>query len=94
MNSANSILIHIACTFEIYHALKIGLRNIVDEAVSSSRFAEVFRNAAKIAQECNQRYIHFFPRGRLALSSVLDSSQANLASQIMDGSPAHLYTGA
>ena len=87
-------LIHIACAFEIYHALKIGLRSIVDEAVSSSRFSEVLRNASKIAQEFNQRYIHFFPRGRLALANVLDPCQAFLVARISDGSPAHLYTDA
>ena len=87
-------LIHIACAFEIYHALKIGLRSAVDEAVSTSRFSEIIRNASKIAKESTQQYIHFFPRGRLALSNVLDSNQATLATQIIDGSPAHLYTGA
>ena len=53
--------IHIACAFEVYHALKIGLRSVIDDAVCSSRLSEVIRVASKLVCETRQKYTHFLP---------------------------------
>ena len=43
-------LLLISVAFEIYHALKIGLRNEVDYAQEHKRFAEIYRVACKVAR--------------------------------------------
>ena len=40
-----------ACAFEVYHALKIGLRYKVDDALASRRFSEIYRISHKLILE-------------------------------------------
>ena len=59
-----SKLVLISASFEIYHALKIGLRNSVEEALASHRLAEICRIAAKLAGECRATHRDLFPESR------------------------------
>ena len=43
-------LLLISVAFEIYHALKIGLRSEVDYAQEHKRFAQIYRVACKVAR--------------------------------------------
>ena len=45
----------IECAFEIYHALKIGQRNLVDECLSSRRFAPCVSVATILASDCARK---------------------------------------
>jgi hypothetical protein len=47
---SNKMLIVISAAFEIYHALKIGLRSIVEQCLVSGRFAPVVGVARKLAR--------------------------------------------
>ena len=49
-------IVIIACAFEIYHALKVGSRSMVDECVNNSRFSEIVRNASRIASEYRTKH--------------------------------------
>ena len=53
-------LIHIACAFEMYHALKIGQRHVVDAAIVSGRFSEVIRVSTILADECSKKFADVF----------------------------------
>ena len=48
----------ISTAFEIYHALKIGLRTEVDNSQTSKRFKEICRVSSRIAQEKGTEYRH------------------------------------
>ena len=50
ISPSRKMLIVIATAFEIYHALKIGQRSIVDQCLLSGRFAPVVRVATKLAR--------------------------------------------
>ena len=78
-------VILISAAFEIYHALKIGLRSIVDESQASQRFAEIIRIASKLAKESHSAHLAIF-RPHLArhenfLLDPRDSSVSGAASR-------------
>ena len=50
----------LACAFEMYHALKIGQRHVVDEAILSGRFCEVIRACTIVANECSKKFADYF----------------------------------
>jgi len=50
----------IACAFEIYHALKVGNRNIVEECVATFRFSKVVHHASRIAVDYRKSYADQF----------------------------------
>ena len=50
----------ISSAFEIYHALKIGLRFEVDSAQCTKKFGEIYRVAHKLAQEFLHSHAHIF----------------------------------
>ena len=55
-------LVVIGALFEIYHALKIGLRSIVEEALASQRFAENCRIPAEVVGECRATHDGMLPQ--------------------------------
>ena len=48
--NANRVIV-ISAAFEIYHALKIGLREVVEHALTCRRFGEVYRISHKLILE-------------------------------------------
>ena len=54
-------IIVISAAFEIYHALKIGLRHIVDDSQATQRFAEIIRIASKLAVESRTSHANVLP---------------------------------
>ena len=54
-------IIIISAAFEIYHALKIGLRHEVDIAQSSRKFGEMYRIASRLASDKRAAHIKTFP---------------------------------
>ena len=51
----------IACAFEVYHALKVGNRSIVEECVASCRFAKVVQYSSDIAADYRKRFaLHLY----------------------------------
>ena len=50
----------ISVAFEVYHALKIGLRDTVACAVSTLRFAEIAKVASKLISEKYERNVRLF----------------------------------
>ena len=57
-STQNVCLISVA--FEVYHALKIGLRDTVACAVSTLRFAEIAKVASKLISEKYERNVRLF----------------------------------
>ena len=51
LNPSPRKVIIISCAFEVYHALKIGLRYKVDNAFASRRFSEIYRISHKLILE-------------------------------------------
>ena len=51
--NANRVIV-ISAAFEVYHALKIGLREIVEHALTYRRFGEVYRISHKLIVEKHQ----------------------------------------
>ena len=46
--------------FEIYHAMKIGMRNLIDEALVTKRYACIIRYATRVATDCLQLHADVF----------------------------------
>ena len=44
-------VIVISAAYEVYHALKIGLREVVEHAVSCKRFGETYRMSLKLIKD-------------------------------------------
>jgi hypothetical protein len=68
--SSNSVIV-ISAAFEVYHALKIGLRETVEAALACRRFDEVHRVSHKLIHEKSEASY-----GRLILPQPLQSVQA------------------
>jgi hypothetical protein len=75
LNPCERNLYILAAAFEIYHAIKIGLRGTVDEAVTSQRFADTLHHARVLARDHAHR-LH--ARERLANhdSEIFQSSDS------------------
>ena len=50
----------VACAFEIYHALTVGNRNIVEECVATFRFSKVVHYASRVAVDYRKGYAEHF----------------------------------
>ena len=45
----------LAAAFDIYHALKIGFRGLVDDAIASRRFADISHHSRVLARDHGNR---------------------------------------
>ena len=82
--------VHIACAFEVYHSMKIGLRSIIDDAIRTYRFSEIVRVASKLARESQQLYApHSHQNSELAVSSAIFSQVSSDNIDMMQDHPLH-----
>ena len=49
----------VACMFQAYHAVKIGMRCEVDKALQTRKFASIIHAASILARDCAQAHVSF-----------------------------------
>jgi hypothetical protein len=69
--NTNTVIV-ISAAFEVYHALKIGLRETIETAMACRRFDEIYRVSHKLVREKFQESY-----GRLTLPHHMQSVQAS-----------------